>query len=191
MRPSSRRPPLLSVRNTAPLVIPARSSHSSRIAFTHGGTGTVRSRLPLPTRSGSTQRASRSWMRSTSSATSSARRRPHPISSARMARSRQPMSVDRSGAFSRQPVPLPGPEPLGAADARDAGGKFGREQSVAVLPQPRTTHSPPQRTPRGEAGRIFQRPRSRNSVCFRRHPDESTNRQSERPAHDRRWPCPE
>jgi hypothetical protein len=76
------------------------SSHSSIMTFTQAGTGTVHSRLPLPARSGMTQRESRSWMSSKSKETSSARRKPQPISSARIARSRQPMSVERSGAFS-------------------------------------------------------------------------------------------
>jgi len=56
--------------------------------FTHAGTGTVRICFPLPINSVITQCSSRNWKSSTLSATNSARRKPHPIRTARIALSR-------------------------------------------------------------------------------------------------------
>ena len=64
------------------------------------GIGTVRTRFPLPTRSTSTQRASRCWICSTASSASSSRRNPQPINRQSSARSRFPLLVARSGSAS-------------------------------------------------------------------------------------------
>ena len=84
-----------------------------------------------------TQRPSRCWMSSTVRRTSSSRRSPQPSSSPKMARSRLPFKVSGSGSankpaglFPGKPVPCPGTFGPGAGDLGDAGGEFGREQSI-------------------------------------------------------------
>ena len=69
--------------------------------FAHIGTGTVRMCFPLPIRSAITQCSSRSWRSSILSPTSSARRSPHPMSSARIARSRLPRRSSDGGSSSK------------------------------------------------------------------------------------------
>ena len=59
-------------------------------ALRPAGTGTVRICFPLPIKSARTQWSSQSWKSSFFNPTSSARRSPHPINSARIARSRLP-----------------------------------------------------------------------------------------------------
>ncbi len=80
----------LTRRKIAPLFVPAALIHSSTARFVHVGTGTVRMCFPLPIKSAITQCFSRTWKSSAPSPTSSARRSPHPLSSARIARSRFP-----------------------------------------------------------------------------------------------------
>ena len=97
-------PPLPNERNRVPPVRYAAEIQASALVFTKFGTGTVRIRPALPARSGKTQRASRCSKLSTSRATSSARRSPQPMRSARIARSRFPLRDDGSGALSREPA---------------------------------------------------------------------------------------
>src|SRR3712207_3141914 len=77
------RPPALAgfvtTRNSLPCCTPEAANHSLIQRLTQLGTGTVRTRLPLPHRSSSTQRASRCRC-STVSAISSERLSPQPIS---------------------------------------------------------------------------------------------------------------
>jgi hypothetical protein len=93
-------PSRLTRRKTAPLCIPAAVIHSSKTRFVHVGMGTERMCLPLPIKSAITQCASRTGKSSVPSPTSSARRSPHPMSSARIARSRLPLRLS-DGAPSR------------------------------------------------------------------------------------------
>jgi len=69
--------------------------------FAQRGTGTDRMCFPLPTRSAITQRSSRTWKSSVPSPTSSARRSPHPMSSAKIARSRLSRRLTDGGSPSR------------------------------------------------------------------------------------------
>lgn len=87
----------LTRRKIIPLLMPAAVVHSSTAHFTQFGTGTVRMCFPLPTKSAITQCSSRIWKSSVSGPTSSARRNPHPMRNARIARSRFPR---RSSAWS-------------------------------------------------------------------------------------------
>jgi hypothetical protein len=75
--------------------------HSSTARFAHTGTGTVRMCFPLPIRSAITQCSSRTWRSSILRPTSSARRSPHPMSSARIARSRLPRRPPDGGPPSK------------------------------------------------------------------------------------------
>ena len=84
-----------------PLVIPAAVLQTSTAALTHCGTGTVRICPALPFRSAITQCSSRTWMESIAKDRSSPRRRPQPISIARMAWFRFPRSVPVSDRSSR------------------------------------------------------------------------------------------
>jgi hypothetical protein len=78
---------------SSPALSPAR--------FAHTGTGTVRMCFPLPIRSAITQCSSRTWRSSILSSTSSARRSPHPMSSARIARLRLPRRLPDGGSPSK------------------------------------------------------------------------------------------
>ncbi len=75
MRAPQTRPPLLTRRNTGPLVNSALVIQPSSAAFAQLGMGTERTRVPLPTRSTITQRPSRCWMCSRVSEAVSSRRR--------------------------------------------------------------------------------------------------------------------
>lgn len=115
-QPSSNRPPgcgpLAAVQNVcvdqclpnrskrgiiSPVLMPAASVQSSTVRFAQARTGTVRVCFPFPIRSAITQCSSRSWRSSILRPTSSARRSPHPIRSARMGRLRLPPSVFSAG----------------------------------------------------------------------------------------------
>ena len=91
-------PSLVTARKMKPVVIPDACVRSSTIRFTQPGIGTVRICLPFPIRSATTQCSSRICRSSHFSPTSSARLRPHPISTARIARSRFPLRVSAQGA---------------------------------------------------------------------------------------------
>jgi hypothetical protein len=93
-------PPRFTGRNTNPSVTPADEVQASCATFTHVGIGIVRTRPFLPTRSTMHHRPSRCWTWLTVSAATSDRRRPQPRSRARIARSRSPLVVLTSGAFS-------------------------------------------------------------------------------------------
>src|SRR5215470_1303722 len=73
---------------------PSVDSHLHRGGYRDGAES-----ASFPTRSGMTQRPARCWIRSISRPTSSARRIPHEIKSAGMARSRFPFKVEGSGGF--------------------------------------------------------------------------------------------
>ena len=88
-------------RKIAPPLMAAAVVHSSTARFAHSGTGTVRMCFPLPIRSAITQCSSRTWKSPIPSPTSSARRRPHPMSSARIARSRLPRRLSDGGSPSK------------------------------------------------------------------------------------------
>jgi hypothetical protein len=84
-------------RNNGPLLMPAAPNHASSVSFTQLGTGTVRTCLPLPTRSTMAQRSSRRCKLSNVNSASSRRRRPQPSKIANIARLRFPVSVRPSG----------------------------------------------------------------------------------------------
>jgi len=84
----------LTRRNITPPLMPAAAVHSSMVRFAQTGTGTVRLCFPLPMRSAMTERYSRTWKSSILSPTNSARRSPHPMSNATIARSRLPRRVE-------------------------------------------------------------------------------------------------
>src|SRR5277367_4331635 len=77
-------PPFEIERSSRPSSIPAALIQELIPCLTQTGTATVRTRLPFPSRSASTQRPSRSWIVSTTSEASSCRRRAQPTSSARI-----------------------------------------------------------------------------------------------------------
>jgi hypothetical protein len=85
-------------RKIAPPLAPDTLVQSSTARFAHAGTGTVRICFPLPIKSARTQWSSRSWKSSFFNPTSSARRSPHPINNARIARSRLPRAAARRAA---------------------------------------------------------------------------------------------
>jgi len=85
--------------NTLPWLTPECTSHASRSCLDHDGTGTVRSRLPLPFKSRMTHRPSRICSWSTVSPTTSERRNPHPRNNPRIAPSRQPRKSVVEAAF--------------------------------------------------------------------------------------------
>ena len=78
----------LTRRKIAPPLMPAATVHSSTARFAQTRTGTVRMCFPLPTRSAMTECSSRTWKSSVLRPTNSARRSPHPMSRAGVARSR-------------------------------------------------------------------------------------------------------
>ena len=80
---------LVTERKTGPDSRAAAEIHWSRSSLTQAGIGTVRTRSPLPIRSGSTQRPERCWMSLICSRASSARRSAQPMRSPRTARSRR------------------------------------------------------------------------------------------------------
>ena len=96
--------------------------------MTQAGRGTVRTRPPLPIRSGSTQRPARCWTSSTWRRASSARRSAHPMSSPSTARSRNaffpaPVGARRSSRASAcsSQLPIRTPAAGGAFHLRDSG----------------------------------------------------------------------
>lgn len=91
----------LTLRKIAPPLMPAAVVHTSTARFAQRGTGTVRMCFPLPTRSAITQRSSRTWKSSVPSPSSSARRSPQPMSSARIARSRLPLRLSDGSSPSK------------------------------------------------------------------------------------------
>lgn len=90
-------PVLLTQRKNRPEVTGAAVVQQSRAVLTHSGTGTVRMCPPLPYRSTMTHRSSRFWMSDTAYCATSDRRRPHPASTAIIARSLLPFRTSRSG----------------------------------------------------------------------------------------------
>jgi len=88
-------------RNRRPSVKSAIDVHASTATLTHVGIGVVRMRPCFPRRSTMHQRSSRSWSWLRVSAATSERRSPQPRSTAKIARSRNPLSVEASGALSR------------------------------------------------------------------------------------------
>ena len=83
----------LTRRKIKPPSMAAALVHSSTARFAHTGTRTVRMWFPLPMRSAITECSSRNWRSSIRSPTSSARRSPHPMSSANIARPRLPLTL--------------------------------------------------------------------------------------------------
>ena len=83
-------PPFKTRLNTLPSLTPECWSHASRSCLDHEGSGTVRSRRPLPIKSTITQRRSRVCNWSSVNPTTSERRNPQPRSSPTIAPSRQP-----------------------------------------------------------------------------------------------------
>ena len=77
-------PPFEIDRSSRPSSIPAALIQELIPCLTQTGTATVRTRLPFPSRSDSTQRPSRNWIVSTSRVASSCRRSAQPTSSARI-----------------------------------------------------------------------------------------------------------
>ena len=98
VNPVSRTLPVLPTgRNSTPLCKLAELTQTSTVALTHPGTGIVRMWPPLPMRSATTQWSSRSSKSSTATVTTSARRSPQPISTARTARLRVARSSGPEG----------------------------------------------------------------------------------------------
>jgi hypothetical protein len=95
-------PALQTQRNIFPDRRSAAWIHSSKVALTHSGTGTVRMCPPLPTRSTMAQCSSRCCKCVNSRSASSRRRSPHPSKIARIARSRLPFKVSGSGACQKR-----------------------------------------------------------------------------------------
>ena len=85
-------------RKTLPAVRPATVLQPLMVAFTQSGTGTVRIYPPFPTRSTIAQCSSRCCRCRNSKPVNSRRRSPQPSRTARIARSRLPLSVSASGA---------------------------------------------------------------------------------------------
>ena len=81
-------------RNNLAAEIPAAAAQTSMILMTHSGTGTVRMCPPLPTRSTRAQRCCKCVK---SKSANSRRRSPQPSNTARIARSRFPLSVFGAG----------------------------------------------------------------------------------------------
>jgi len=96
---SCRFPTFETLLNTRPSLTPGCESHASNNCFDHDGTGTVRSRLPLPIRSTMTQRSSRICSCSSVNSTTSERRNPQPRSRPTIAPSRQPRRSVFEAAF--------------------------------------------------------------------------------------------
>jgi hypothetical protein len=129
--------PRFTGRNTLPSTKPAAEVQAWIATFTQVGIGTVRTRACLPTRSTMHQRPSRCWICPSMSAATSERRSPHPSTTARIARSRRPFTVEGSGVFrsvcgfpQRQPVADADADRFRALHAGDAGRQFRREQPV-------------------------------------------------------------
>ena len=89
----------LTHRNNEPDFIAAPDVHTSIAAFTQSGTGTLRMCEPFPMRSAITQCPSLCCRCSSFKPAASALRKPHPNKTARMARSRRPRAVCKSGAW--------------------------------------------------------------------------------------------
>ena len=86
-------------RNTWSRATPAADVHASIANFTQRGIGTVRTRPCLPNRSTMHQRPSNCRRCAKVRAAASDRRRPHPMRTASMARSRRSLRVVTSGAL--------------------------------------------------------------------------------------------
>ena len=143
------RSPRLTDRNTRPSVTSAADVQTSIATFTQPGIGTVRTRACLPTRSTMHQRPSRCWMCVSVSAATSDRRNPQPRRTARMARSRNPLTVSMSGC-AEQRLRLLQREPIANSDtlrfhalhAGDASRHLWREQPVVRSPRSPACGSP-------------------------------------------------
>jgi hypothetical protein len=121
-----------------PALIPAAAVQASTFCFTHAGTGTVRICFPFPIKSATRQWSSRPWKSSRFSATSSARRNPHPIRIARIALSRLPRRSSEGEARSSaldssnaQAIPNPHTQPLRAFHAADAVRQVRAQEAVS------------------------------------------------------------
>jgi hypothetical protein len=122
-------------RKIGPSPMPATLIHSST-ALRPCRYRTVRMCFPFPIRSATTQCSSRTWKSCLLSPTSSARRSPQPISSARMARSRLPRTLcarealqQPLGLLGGQPVADPHPKALSTLHATNASSKFRAQQA--------------------------------------------------------------